>query len=127
MINCVDNESKWLDLSDRYFVLLGAGSAMGPFLVLMALGANVIAVDLDRPQIWKRLINIAKKSSGSITFPLKNEQSSYKNEEDMYAEAGCNLFTHTPMIRNWLLGLHSDKHMTIGSYAYLDGALHVQV
>ena len=25
----------WTDLSDSYFVLLGAGSAMGPFLVLV--------------------------------------------------------------------------------------------
>ena len=38
------------------FVLLGAGSAMGPFEVLMSLGANVVAIDLDRPFIWKRLI-----------------------------------------------------------------------
>jgi len=128
IINVVNNP-EWVnvDLKDRYFVLLGAGSAMGPFLVLMALGANVIAVDLDRPQIWKRLISIAKKSSGSITFPLKKEQSSYKSEEEMYSGAGCNLFTHTPIIRNWLLGLHPDNNMTIGSYAYLDGALHVQV
>jgi hypothetical protein len=33
-----------LDLSSRHFVLLGAGSAMGPLLVLLSLGANVIAV-----------------------------------------------------------------------------------
>merc|ERR1719491_2889421 len=64
IINVVKHP-EWVNvgLKDRYFVLLGAGSAMGPFLVLMALGANVIAVDLDRPQIWKRLISIAKKSS----------------------------------------------------------------
>ena len=37
---------KWLDLSDQYVVLLGAGSAMGPLLVLLALGANVIAIDI---------------------------------------------------------------------------------
>jgi hypothetical protein len=41
-----------LDLSKRYFVLLGAGSAMGPLQVLLSLGANVIAVDLDRANIW---------------------------------------------------------------------------
>jgi hypothetical protein len=29
---------QWLDLSDQYVVLLGAGSAMGPLLVLLALG-----------------------------------------------------------------------------------------
>lgn len=40
IIGCVDNPS-WCELSDKYFVLLGAGSAMGPLHVLLALGANV--------------------------------------------------------------------------------------
>lgn len=126
IIGCVDNPS-WCDLSDKYFVLLGAGSAMGPLLVLLAMGANVIAVDLDRPFIWKRLIDLTKKSSGTITFPLKHEQSSLKTDDDLHASAGCNLFTHTPMIRDWLMGLYPGKSFTVGSYAYLNGALHVQV
>jgi hypothetical protein len=48
---------------------------MGPFLVLMAMGANIIAVDLDREGIWKRLITVARNSPGTITFPLKKPQS----------------------------------------------------
>jgi hypothetical protein len=35
------------------------------------LGANVIAVDLDRPNIWKRLIDIARNSCGKLYFPMK--------------------------------------------------------
>jgi hypothetical protein len=124
--NCVDRP-RYLDLSDRYFVLLGAGSAMGPFLVLMALGANVIAVDLDRPNIWKRLITIAKNSSGTITFALKAEQSTIKSDNDLYASSGCNLFTDTPRIRDWVANLYPGKDLTVGCYAYLNGALHVQV
>lgn len=124
--NCVDKPG-YLDLSDRYFVLLGAGSAMGPFLVLMALGANVIAVDLDRAGIWKRLLTIAKNSSGTMTFPMKQEQSTCKTEDELYEAAGCNLFTDTPMIRDWLVDLYPGKDMAVGSYAYLNGALHVQV
>uniref|UniRef100_A0A7S1YXL8 very-long-chain (3R)-3-hydroxyacyl-CoA dehydratase n=1 Tax=Trieres chinensis TaxID=1514140 RepID=A0A7S1YXL8_TRICV len=123
---CVDNPG-WMDLSDRYFVLLGAGSAMGPFKVLMALGANVVAIDLDRPGIWERLIDVARKSSGSITFPLSKPQEDCKTDADLYAVAGCNLFTQTPAIRDWLLDLYPGKPFTVGSYAYLDGALHVQV
>lgn len=126
IIGCVDNP-KWCELSDKYFVLLGAGSAMGPLHVLLALGANVIAVDLDRPNIWKRLIELTKKSSGSITFPLKQEQITLKSDDELYASAGCNLFTHTPMIRDWLMDLYKGKAFTVGSYAYLNGALHVQV
>ncbi|KAL7504946.1 hypothetical protein ACHAXN_002466 [Cyclotella atomus] len=126
IIACVDNP-QWIDLSDRYFVLLGAGSAMGPFEILMSLGANVVAVDLDRDFIWKRLINRARNSSGSITFPMTKEQSSCKDDEEMYKCSGCNLFTETPKIRDWLVGLYPEKPFTVGSYAYLNGALHVQV
>jgi len=122
----VDNPT-WMDLSDKHFVLLGAGSAMGPFRVLMALGANVVAVDLDRPNIWKGLIDVARNSSGSITFPLSTPQSDCADDTQLYAAAGCNLFTHTPLIKDWLLDLHPGKHFVVGSYAYLDGALHVQV
>ena len=126
IVNCVDNPA-WLDLSNRYFVLLGAGSAMGPFLVLMALGANVIAVDLDRSGIWERLIGIAKKSCGTLTFPMKVEQVKCDSDEALYEASGCNLFTQTPLIRDWLLDLYPNKAFTVGSYAYLNGALHVQV
>jgi hypothetical protein len=126
IIGCVDNP-KWCELSDRYFVLLGAGSAMGPLHVLLALGANVIAIDLDRAPIWKRLIELTKKSTGSITFPLKQKQDLLKTDDALYENAGCNLFTHTPMIRDWLMDLYKGKNFTVGSYAYLNGALHVQV
>jgi len=126
-IRMASKNSDWLDLSDLNIALLGAGSAMGPLLMLLEHGANVIAVDLDRPAIWSRLIGLARKSCGTMTFPLKRKQSEYKNDEEMFAEAGCNLFTDTPEIKNWLLNLSPEKDMTIGGYAYLDGALHVQV
>jgi hypothetical protein len=127
ILKCADSPDWLRDVSNRYFVLLGAGSAMGPLLVLMALGANVIAIDLDRPSIWKRLIQIARDSPGSITFPIKVDPKSCKTDDELAEHAGCNLFTHTPMIRDWLLQLYPGKPFTVGSYAYLDGALHVQV
>ena len=126
IMNCVDNP-QWCELKDRYFVLLGAGSAMGPLHVLLALGANVIAIDLDRDFIWKRLIQLAKSSPGTITFPLKQKQDKLSSDEELYKNAGCNLFTHTPMIRDWLMELYKGKPFTVGNYAYLNGALHVQV
>lgn len=115
-----------LDLSDRYFVLLGAGSAMGPIKVLLSLGANIIAVDLDRKGIWERLLNMAKNSPGTMIYPLKKEPKG-ESISDHAEVAGCNLFTQTPEIRNWLLEVEQDKPITVGGYAYLDGALHVQV
>ena len=126
-IAAVVEHPEWMDLSDRYFVLLGAGSAMGPLETLLDLGANIIAVDLDRPNIWERLINRTRKSSGSITFPLKMPQKDCATDADLFAAAGCNLCTQTPEIKNWVASVHTDKHLTIGGYAYLDGALHVQL
>ena len=127
LLEC-QSHGEWLEkVRDQYFVLLGAGSAMGPLLVLLALGANIVAVDLDRPGIWKRLISLTKDSPGTLTFPVKTDPKNLGSEDELYAAAGCNLFTHTPMIRDWLVQLYPGKPFTVGCYAYLDGALHVQV
>lgn len=130
IMKTVDNP-QWLQgFKKRYFVLLGAGSAMGPLRVLLALGANVVAIDLDRPGIWQKLLKVAADSPGSMTFPLRVDPSTLKNPKDieeLSKHAGCNLFTDTPLIRDWLLDLHPGTPFTVGSYAYLDGALHVQV
>jgi len=107
-------------------VLLGAGSAMGPLLVLMALGANVSAVDLDRQPIWERLIGIAKNSPGRMIFPTKKPAKEL-NDKELAAVAGCNLFTQCPEIKNWLLEVEPDKQLIIGGYAYLDAALFTKV
>jgi len=100
---------------------------MGPYLVLMALGANVIAVDLDRANIWKRLITIAEQSCGSLTFALKKPQSEIATKEELYENAGGNLITHFPEINNWLRGVQPGKPLIVGSYVYLDGEAHVKV
>jgi len=126
-IEMVVKNPKWVDLSSRYFVLLGAGSAMGPYLVLMALGANIIAVDLDRAPIWKRLLTIAEQSCGTITFPLKKPQSEIKSKDDLYDNAGSNLITHAPEIYNWVSTLYPNLPLTVGCYVYLDGEAHVKV
>ena len=122
----VDNKG-WTDLSDKHFVLLGAGSAMGPLQVLLALGAHVIAIDLDRPQIWERLIKLARESPGKMTFPLKKKRSQLEDDAAIYAAAGSNMFTTAPEICNWLAASFKGKDLVIGGYAYLDGELHVRV
>lgn len=123
----VVKNSKWQDLSDKYFVLLGAGSAMGPLQVLLSLGAHVIAIDLDRAPIWERLVGMARNSCGKMTFPLKVKESDVTSDAEMFANAGSNLFTQTPEICNWLKTIHKGKDLVIGSYAYLDGEAHVRV
>ncbi len=58
-------------MSGQYFVLLGATSAMGPLNLLTQLGAHIVAVDLDRPAIWKRIIEQIENSSATVSFALK--------------------------------------------------------
>jgi len=120
----------WSDLSGQYFVILGCTSAMGPFLLLKELGANIIAVDLDRPGIWKKIIETVQDSSASVTFPMK---AKYANQigEELYTLCGCNLMTQAPEIAAWLSDtvpvVCKGKPVTVGGYAYLDGELHVRV
>jgi len=90
-IAAVARNKQWADLSDMYFVMLGAGSAMGPYPLLLALGANVIAVDLNRKPIWDRLLRIARDSPGNLYFPLAKSQASLNTDDDLAANAGCDL------------------------------------
>jgi hypothetical protein len=72
----VDNEAK-IDLRNHWFVLLGAGAAMGPLPILLAHGANVVAVDVKnwvvkgevRSPWWQKsgngILNRAQNSPGT--------------------------------------------------------------
>lgn len=95
--------------------------------VLLDLGANVIAVDLNRAPIWKRLITMAKESCGTLTFPLSKPQKEISNDDELYECAGCDLLQQVPEINNWLKTVHPDKNLTVGCYVYLDGEAHVRV
>ena len=96
----VDNPN-WTDLSGKHFVLLGATSAMGPFHLLKDLGAHIIAVDLNRPAIWKRIIEAVEDSAATVTFAMR-EPYSGQTGDALYAACGANLMTEFPQIANWL-------------------------
>lgn len=114
-------------LKDKYFVLLGAGSAMGPLRVLLELGANIIAVDIDRDFVWKRLIEMARNSPGRMIVPLKKPSSEIKDDADLFKNAGADLLNDTPKICNWIKELVPGKQLVLGGYAYLDSALFVRL
>eukprot|EP00941_MAST-03F_sp_MAST-3F-sp1_P003456 g3456.t1 len=114
-IKSVAQHPSWLDLSNHTFILLGAGSAMGPLEVLLRHGAHVVAVDLNgRAQLWTRLLHLAKNSCGSMTFPLQicSEYDDISGErrrvdrsndlEWLAKNAGADLLQQTPDIADWL-------------------------
>lgn len=113
---------------NHYFCMLGAGSAMGPFELLMRLGATVVAVDLNRPHIWERLVGTAKKFAGTLIFPIDKPRDEIPTDFALYRSAGTDLITKTPEIANWLANPEfQDRKLVIGAYAYLNGDLFVRV
>ena len=56
----------WLDLAGVTVVVLGAGAQMGPLVSLLGWGAHVVAVDLPNPQVWSRLIEVARSGPGRL-------------------------------------------------------------
>ena len=109
------DEPEWLDVSDRAFALLGAGAEMGPLQPLSRWGAHVVAVDVPKDRIWDRVRKAARAGSGTLTLPLSD------------AGAGVDLLTQTPEVGTFLRAAADGMPLTIGSYAYADGARHVQV
>lgn len=122
-----------LDLTGQHFVLIGAGSAMGPFIKLLEHGATVVAIDIPGAwgagpsKMWERLVTTARNSSGTIIFPIAKDQQSYANDADMFAGCGCNLTEQPGEIAAWLKTVSPSSRLTIGNYTYLDGDLHVKL
>jgi hypothetical protein len=124
----------WLDLSDLDIAVLGAGAEMGPTRSLLRWGARVHAIDLPRPAQWRRLIAIARNTSGSLRIPVSLEVSDseplvlggllHPDDDVAIADvAGANLLTQTPEVRTWLAEI--DEPFVLGTYVYADGATHV--
>jgi len=114
-------------LNGFYFCLLGAGSAMCPFEVLMKLGATVIAVDLECPNVWKRLVNTARKSSGTLIIPTHKPQTELTTDDLLFENSGTNMVTHAPEIANWLIDNFTDRKLMIGGYTYLKTDMFLRV
>ncbi|MCW2615501.1 MAG: hypothetical protein JWN08_2495 [Frankiales bacterium] len=112
----VVDEPALLDVSDRAFALLGAGAEMGPLEPLSRWGAHVVAVDVPTARVWDRVRRTAAAGSGTLTV-LEGEQGA----------AGVDLLTRTPEVAATLRTAADGLPLVIGSYAYADGARHVQV
>jgi hypothetical protein len=115
----------WLDVSDRTVAILGAGAEMGPLHSLSRWGATVLPVDLDRPAVWSRILATVRQGSGRALVPVRAPVPADAADEQIAAVAGANLVTDLPEIATWLRAV--DTPLTLGNYAYADGATHVLV
>ena len=110
----------WLRLEGRTVVVLGAGSEMGPLPSLMRWGARVVAVDLDRPDIWKRVLPVVKDGAGTLLAPVPVGRDGALDET-----AGANLLTDVPAVERWLAELPGQ--LVLGNYVYADGGTNLRL
>lgn len=106
------------ELKNKVFVLLGAGSEMGPFEFLLEQGATVMAVRTRKAQAWVEMEEFAKKTPGTLIIPVNKEGVS-----------GADICQEPREIRDWVLGNlpAGTTDLTVGMYTYLDGEAHVRV
>jgi len=123
-IHDVLDHPEWLDLDGTTVVVLGAGAEMGPLRSLLRWGAHVVAVDLPRPDVHRRLIDIARSSAGSLTLPVPFG-TAIGSDDEIAAVAGVDLVRRMPEIVTWLSGIRGP--FTLGTYAYADGLAHLRV
>ena len=129
-LHSVLDNPDWLDLSDTTVVVLGAGAEMGPLRSLLRWGAHVIAVDLPRPDVWERVISVARNSAGRLTIPVPASSSlpdlvTSDDDTELARTAGIDIISQLPELYHWLASI--DGPYILGNYTYADGATHLRL
>ncbi len=132
-LHLVMDNPDWLDLSGTDIAVLGAGAQMAPTRSLLRWGARIHALDLPRPDIWQRLIDIARNTSGSIRIPISQNATggmpfvtggTVHTEDDQVvaAASGVDLLQQPGEIAQWIDEIKNP--FVLGNYTYADGATH---
>jgi hypothetical protein len=119
----MDNH-EWFDLSGTTFVVLGAGSEMGPLRSLLRWGAHVVAIDLPNVDVWRNIIAWARHSPGRLTVPLHGSLPITSSDNELARSIGVDVVTQTPEVCAWLSQLPGP--FVIGDYVYAPGSVHVR-
>ena len=119
-----------LALPGRTVAVLGAGAEIGPLPVLLSWGVRVAAVDLPRPAIWERVLEIARRSAGTLLVPAARSvpgdgAADPGDGADLAQRAGFDLVADVPAVADWLEGIEGP--LALGNYVYADGAANVRV
>jgi hypothetical protein len=113
----------WLRLPGRTAVVLGAGAEVGPLPALLSWGAQVIGVDVPRPAVWERVLDLARRSGGTLLVPADAPPGA--SDEVLAQRAGLDLTRDVPTAADWLAAV--DGPLVLGNYVYADGAANVRV
>jgi hypothetical protein len=98
----------WLRLDGRRVAVLGAGAETSPLETLASWGVDVLAVDLPRPAIWKRLLEVARCGAGRVHVPVQD------GEGEVASGAGANLITDVPETASWLRSFAEESPLVLG-------------
>jgi hypothetical protein len=117
---------EWFDLADRHLVLLGAGSEAGPLGWLSRWRARVIAIDLPRAAVWRRIAALAVAGNGSLTVPLGRPSPAADAASDAWvANAGADLLAEAPRVAQWLCAQRGP--LDVAALGYADGERHLRL
>ncbi len=92
---------------------------MGPLRALLRWGADLVAIDLPRPDLWRGLVADTRRYAGSMRVPAAPGIAS------MGERAGVDLVSEWPNLTRWLQDLPG--RLVVGNYVYADGAQNVRV
>ncbi|GAB49936.1 hypothetical protein [Mobilicoccus pelagius] len=118
----VQEHPEWLSLPGRTTLVLGAAAEMGPLRSLLRWGADVAALDLPRPDLWKGLLPDVRRYAGTLHVPMQRTDVRPVEER-----AGADLLHDLPRIAAWAEGLASGNGLVLGNYVYADGALNLRL
>ena len=119
-VDAVQSNPHWLRLPGRTAVVLGATSEMGPLRSLLRWGAAVAAVDLPRPDLWRRLVPDVRRYAGTLRVPVQSEDS-----REIEERAGADLLHDLPRIADWIESIEGP--LVLGNYVYADGATNLRL
>lgn len=112
-IRLVQANPDWLRLEGDTVAVLGAAAEMGPYRSLVRWGADVVAVDLPRPDLQKRIRDQAREGAGRVRIPAAGP------------DTGADLLHGLAPLATWLGGI--DGRLVLGNYCYADGGTHVRL
>ena len=127
-VRTVAAHPQWLALAGRTVVVLGAGAEVGPLPALLSWGVQVIGIDLPSPPVWRRVLDTAHRSGGTLTVPVAGQhpgQPPGESGEALAECAGLDLAGDVPAAADWLAAV--DGPLVLGNYVYADGAANVRV
>ncbi|MFP5335467.1 MAG: hypothetical protein ACLGIV_09145 [Actinomycetes bacterium] len=119
----VARHPEWLRIADRRVVALGAGAEMGPLLSLLRWGGEVVAVDLPRPDLWRRLLEQTRRFGGRMHVPVAVGQAA--SDSLLASRAGADLLHELPDVAAWLA--EQPGPLVLGNYVYADGVTNLRV